>query len=136
MKNYFFLFLIALFFTTTVRAQDSVKRERVVQDVKATEVVASRGSSPDLTELPAQDSAVDDTDCSCGCYVTFDNYTGYWINIYVDSVFKGIIDPYGVGELWVIPSVRKYYAETTGHTYYWTAELGCNSADQYIKFRE
>jgi len=136
MKNYFFPFLIAMFLSAGAIAQSGVKVEHVVQDVQATKVVASRGGAPGLTAVPVSDSAIAYAECSCGCNVTFDNYTGYWINVYVDSLFKGIIEPYGSGELWILPESATWYAETAGSTYYWLGNLGCANGDQYIKLWE
>lgn len=135
MKNYLFLSFLLFFTSLHLSAQSTGKREHVVQDVKATKVAGARGAVTGLGTVPATDSAAAYAECDCGCDVVFDNYTGYWINIYVDSVFKGTLEPYAQGTLWVNPGSKSWYAETTGGTYYWKGNQNCADA-WWIKFWE
>lgn len=95
------LVLITFFFSLgAVYAQGEVKKEHVVKDVVATKIAGERGNDKIKSDIPVTDVAAPTNDGCGGCYdctLVFDNYTGYWVNVYVNGVFKGVIEPWGTG---------------------------------------
>lgn len=54
--------------------------------------------------------------------LVFDNWTGLYIEIYVNGKFRGMIDPYGEEVTWAIPGTNTVYAKATyrdGSYSYW-----------------
>jgi hypothetical protein len=44
------------------------------------------------------------------CYITFDNWTSYYIDCYVDGYYEGYVAPYGKGNVTVSGGNTKVYA--------------------------
>lgn len=133
------LVLIAFCFSLgALYAQGDQKKEHVVKDVVATKIQGERGKDKIKSDVPTTDVAAPTNDGCGGCYdcmLVFDNYTGYWINVYVDGVFKGIIEPYGTGNVRVVADWTSWYCETAGSTLSWEDKGDC-SAEWWIKLRE
>jgi len=45
------------------------------------------------------------------CYITFDNWTNYYIDCYVNNVLQGYVAPWGKGSVTVSGGSTKVYAE-------------------------
>ena len=60
------------------------------------------------------------------CCLNFDNWTGYWCDIWVDGVYRGSIAPYGEDYVCVAGGWTSYYVSTSGRTYEWEWEDDAN----------
>ncbi len=135
-KNLFILLVAILSFGFT-QAQTTTKREHVVKDVKAQAVGAQRGASKIVNDVPTTDIALPPSESCGGCYskATFDNYTGYWIKVYVDGDFKGSVEPWGTGSCDILSSWQSWYCETSGGTLSWEGKSDGGS-DLWVNLRE
>ena len=78
-----------------------IKYERPTTDVETPEPAKSRGSL---------------------CCVNFDNYTGYYVDIWVDGVYQGRVSPWKEGTVCVSAGYTTWYAESAGGTYKWNSD--------------
>jgi hypothetical protein len=81
-----------LFSVSTVFAQ-----ETKVVNVKAVKVEKSRGENPNIKQArPTSDIAAPKPDKSRGeiCTIGFENFTGYYIDVYVDGIYRGTMAPW------------------------------------------
>ena len=107
-----------LTFSTTSFAQ-----KKVTVKVKSNAVEANRGSNPSIkSEAPTTDKAESKSRGTCRIYFT--NYTGYYINIYVDGYYKGQISPWGNGTVYVGDGYTTIYGISAGRTMEWPSTAG------------
>ena len=135
MKKYLLMICLTVMSVSYVSAQ--VKKRLIVQDPKQTKVDAKARGAAIKVDKPTTDVAAPapaqrgSTDF---CTITFDNYTGYWINVYVDGNYKGDVAPYGVGDVTVYGGYTTYYCVTAGGTYSWSDNGDC-SGDYHINLK-
>lgn len=126
--------LLAVLFTTALSSQAQTKKT-ITKDVVAKVVEASRGANPNIkTEAPTTDNPVEKSRGSV-CTLTFDNYTGYVIKVYVDGNYKGTVSEYGKGTVTVGAGYTTMYCITAGGTREWS-DYGDCSASYVYKLKE
>lgn len=106
---------ILLVFSSTGFSQKKMEKK-----IYAKTVDASRGNNPTIkSEAPVTD--VEEPESRGGsCKVNFSNYTGYYINIYVDGYYRGQLSPRGGGTVMVNAGYTSIYCITAGKTQEWT----------------
>ena len=65
------------------------------------------------------------------CYLTLDNYTGYYVDVWVESQYQGRLSPYATSvrfDIWTPGNWTKWEAWTAGKTYYWSNSSYCNDS--------
>lgn len=62
------------------------------------------------------------------CCLGFDNYTGYYLDVWVDDIYRGRVAPYNYDELCVTGGFTTWYVETAGGTYYWNGSGDCQDS--------
>ena len=60
------------------------------------------------------------------CEIIFDNYTGYFIEVYIDGIYRGTVGEWGTLYVTVKGGYTKVYAITTGGTKEWKADGNCD----------
>jgi hypothetical protein len=111
-----------LAFSTTSNAQKSIKR-----DVKASVVESNRGSNPNIkSQAPTSDTEEAKSRGTCSIY--FSNYTGYYINIYVDGYYRGQLAPWGGGTVNVGDGYTSIYCLSAGGTREWSDAGNCSGS--------
>ncbi len=115
----------AFFFVNQLNAQT------VISGIK---VVKSRGVSEYV--VPAGDVAVEKPILSRGgCVVDLDNWTGYYVDIWVDKVYKGRLNPWESSQMILAEGYAEVYCRTMGETYQWQSAGECNEKFQ-LKLEE
>ncbi len=95
-------------------------------------VAASRGANPNIKgDIPKTD-APKSKSRSAACSITLDNYTGYYIKVYVDGYYKGTLDAYGKGTVVVSDGYKTVYCVTVGGTKEWSAAGNCTNSSNYF----
>lgn len=120
-KTIYFAFVLA-FFMLLLTAADSMAQERTV----VTPIKDSRGAT---LELPDDSKPVPKPDLSSArgsCCLDFDNWTGYYIDVWVDDTYKGRVSPWDDGDVCVGDGWTTWVAKTTGGTYTWSNSGQCN----------
>ncbi len=113
-------------FSTTSHAQ-----KKVTRDVKAAVVEGTRSSNPNIkSQAPTTDEAQPKSRGTCSIY--FSNYTGYYINIYVDGYYRGQLSPWGGGTVSVSDGYTTIYCLSAGGTREWSDAGTCSG---YYTFR-
>jgi hypothetical protein len=107
-----------LAFSTTASAQ-----KKITVKVESQKVDATRGSNPNIkSEAPTTDAP--ESKSRGTCMIDFTNYTGYYINVYVDGYYKGQLSPYGKGTVYVGDGYTTIYGLSAGGTVEWPTKGG------------
>lgn len=107
-----------LAFSTTASAQ-----KKVTVKVTQQKVDASRGANSNVkSDAPTTDAP--ESKSRGTCMIDFTNYTGYYINIYVDGYYKGQLSPYGKGTVYVGDGYTTIYGLSAGGTIEWPTKGG------------
>jgi len=61
------------------------------------------------------------------CCLNFDNYTGLWLEVWVDGTYRGTVAPYDEGDVCVYGGWTSYYVRSSGGSYEWEDSGDCNS---------
>jgi hypothetical protein len=89
------------------------------------------GSGADLS-VPSGDEVREKKSKSRGyCYLYMDNYTGYYIDIWVEGQYQGRLSPYATSvrfDVWTPGNYTRWYARTAGGTYSWSNDSYCNDS--------
>lgn len=118
-----------LAFSTSSYAQ---KPKAISKTVKSATVSASRGANPNIkSEAPSSDAPVAQSRSANLCSIYFTNYTGYYINIYVDGYYKGQLSPWGGGTVVVGDGYTTIYCITAGKTLEWRDSGNCLGSYTY-----
>ncbi|HNQ69569.1 MAG TPA: hypothetical protein PKN32_14410 [Bacteroidales bacterium] len=95
----------------------------------ATKVVKSRGVSEYV--IPEGDTFLEKPILSRGgCTVKFDNWTGFYVDLWVDKVYKGRLNPWEDSQLILPQGYTEVYCRTMGETYQWQSVGECN--EQFV----
>lgn len=115
------LTLVLVTMSSTLQAQSKA------QDVFGQKVEATRGAKKH--ERPDDKVPMAKPDKSRGeaCCLNFDNYTGYYLDVWVDDIYRGRVSPYEEDDLCVTGGFTTWYAETAGGSYYWEGKGDCQS---------
>lgn len=101
--------------------------------VVGTKMDPARGSKCEKCVLPTTDTPAPKPDNTRGlCCLDFDNWTGYYLDVWVDNVYRGRVEPWDRDGLCVASGWTTWYVQTAGKTYYWEGEGTCNG-DYVIK---
>ena len=79
----------------------------------------------DKNPLPASQKKGNKKATGKECEIIFDNYTGYYIEVYIDGIYKGTVGEWGTLYVTARGGYTKIYALTTGGTKEWKAEGNC-----------
>jgi hypothetical protein len=88
-------------------------------------LIKTRGASEYV--LPAEDVEMLKPVLSRGgCMVKIDNWTGYYIDLWVDKIYKGRLNPWASNQMILDGDWTEVYARTMGEAYQWSSEGECN----------
>jgi hypothetical protein len=129
MKKYLFMGFLFLFtfglFQTPIMAQEHKKAKKIVK------VEGKKGKMANTIKIekPVADVKVKKTKTYCSVF--FNNYSGLFVNIYMDGIFWGTVSPFG--GLTVEPGhgYSTIYAESTGGLWSWSASGECSSPYEF-----
>lgn len=121
-KITFLVAIIAMFFASEVFGQEVLT---------ATKVTKSRGAAdeyvvPSGDEFPMEKPALS----RGGCVVKLDNWTGYYVDIWVDKAYKGRLNPWENSQLILQQGFTEVYCRTMGESYQWKSAGECN--EQFV----
>jgi hypothetical protein len=127
--------LMIVFAFATINSASAQEVKNLFKD----KVKVARGTNPDLKdkaacEMPDVEKPNPTQTRGSWCTIQFDNWTGYYINIWVDGYYQGQLAPWSEGYVDVIAGWTKVYCETSGGTYYWSSEGSC-SGTHYFKLQ-
>ncbi len=115
------MMMVAFFFASQVSAQEVLT---------ATKVVKSRGAQSEYV-VPEGDFAIERPVLSRGgCVVKLDNWTGYYVDIWVDKAYKGRLNPWENSQLILPEGFNEVYCRTMGESYQWQSGGECN--EQFV----
>ena len=131
MKKYnIFTFLLTVLLTLSLtnfsNAQD---RDKTIKEIKSKDVVKTRNYNPHIQSMvPKTDNNPQPAPIKKGgkkeegisdVEIIIDNFTGYYIDVYIDGTYKGTIGEWGTLNLSVKKPYKKLYCVTSGGTKDW-----------------
>ena len=127
----FFFSMVLVCSTTSVSAQAKAKKTVVI---KSKAVEANRGTNPNIkSDVPTKDKQEAKNRAAAACSIYFDNFTGYYVKVYVDGDYKGTVGPYDSGTVTVGDGYTTIYCITSGGTKEWSATGNCT--DSFYRFK-
>lgn len=103
----------------------SQTKKTINKTVKSKPYEATRGQDPKIkSNAPTEDQKQAKSRGAYTCTIYFDNYTGYYINVYVDGDYMGTTAPYGSLTVYAT-NYTTIYCVTTGGTRYWEDSGDC-----------
>ena len=129
------LFIAILLFGISFNSFAQKKATKVVA-VVSKKVEKSRGTNPNIKKdfnCNAPDVAVAKPAKSRGdyCGINIDNWTGYYVKVYVDGDFYGWVSPWEEGKVTVYAGYTSVYCITAGGSLEWKASGNCESDYEY-----
>lgn len=125
MKKFVMMSLAVIGFTmmfhTKAAAQAPQKKKVVLEAQQVTE----------KKDLPGPDGTPRQKKTRGYCYVYFDNFTGNYVDIWVEGIYQGRLSPYATSvriDVWVPGNWTKWYAQTTDGALYWSNSSYCNDS--------
>jgi hypothetical protein len=124
MKKVVFLLVAVIafsFVTNTAKAQGGQRKKVPVYAQPVTE----------QKDLPGPDASPRAKKTRGYCYAYFDNFTGQYVDIWVEGIYQGRLSPYATSvriDVWVPGNWTKWYAETTDKSLYWSNSSYCNDS--------
>lgn len=110
------IFVLFIFIFNSLNAQTVLTAKKVTQ---------SRGVSEYV--IPTTDVFVEKPALSRGgCLVKLDNWTGFYVDVWIDKVYKGRLNPWETSSIVLPKSFEEVYCRTIGDTYHWFSEGECN----------
>ncbi len=82
-------------------------------------------------DLPGPEAGPREKKTRVYCYAYFDNFTGHYVDIWVEGIYQGRLSPYATSvriDVWVPGNWTKWYAETTDKSLYWSNSSYCNDS--------
>ncbi|MBA2249497.1 MAG: hypothetical protein H0W12_04835 [Chitinophagaceae bacterium] len=95
-------------------------------------VFGKQGGGNSNASLPSEDKPREKKSKKRGtCYLYLDNYTGYYVDVWVEDQYQGRLSPYATSvrfDVWTPGNWTKWYAKSAGGTYYWENDSYCNDS--------
>jgi hypothetical protein len=92
-------------------------------------VYGKQGTGGKELSTPSGDEARPKAKKRGTCFLYLDNYTGYYVDVWVEDQYQGRLSPYATSvrfDVWTPGNYTHWYAKTAGGTYYWTNDSYCN----------
>ena len=131
------LILLAMLTFGMINSTNAQTKEKQVVELKSTNVKKSRGGNPniknDVSFCEIKDVPVPKPSKSRGdtCYINVDNWTGYYVKVYVDGDYFGMVSPWGEGDVEVYSGYTTVYCITAGESFDWYATGSCDGYFSY-----
>ena len=135
MKKIYFLSL-AIILVLSSATSSFAQKNTVVKTPQLNKVEKSRGdANPNITTPRPTTDVKDmnppanrggDASRSAYCDIKFENWTGYYIDIYVDGTYEGTVSPWQDFYAYEYSGYKSIYCETIGGSYYWSDYGNCD----------
>lgn len=129
------LLSITLFLGVTMLSNIYAQEKKSV-DITAQKVEKSRGENPNIEfSVPNTDDNPEpqpEKERGAYCGIDFENWTGYYVEVYVNSIYRGTLAPWSKSSLTVYAGYTTIYCITTGGTYEWANTGSC---DYYFTYK-
>jgi hypothetical protein len=119
--------IIIISFGFLLLSLNSSAQKKVNKKVFAQKIETSRGQNPNVKSDPPETDEPELASRGSSCTIRFANYTGYYVNIYVDGYYRGQVAPWGGGTVVVGSGYTSIYCITAGKTLEWKDAGDCKS---------
>lgn len=87
-----------------------------------------------LTPAPQKDEMMSEPVSGRGalCCMTFENKTGYFIDIWFDDVYQGRVSPWQAGASFCLGTYKTFTAQTVGKTQEWNGDFECGAEGLFV----
>jgi len=129
MKKYLLTAFICLFTVglsnTQVLAQEHQHGKKIVK------VAGKKGKMGDKIKADKPMSDTKMTKTKTHCSVFFNNFSGLFVNVYMDGIFWGTLSPYGAMTVAPGHGYSTIYCESTGGLWNWSASGECSQPYEF-----
>ena len=125
MKKLLLLFIAVMGLTLAFQTQSFAQAKKKVV------VYGKSGSGDKDVTVPSEDQVRPKSKKRGYCYLYLDNYTGYYVDVWVEGQYQGRLSPYATSvrfDVWTPGNWTHWYAKTAGGTYYWENSSYCNDS--------
>lgn len=128
MTHKIIIFAIAAIFSISATQMQAQDKDKTVKEIKSKEVIKTRNINPHIENtVPLSDENTKPAPMKKGgeasqvaeYEVIVDNFTGYFIEVYIDGTYKGTISDWGTITITMDKAYEKLYCITTGGTKDW-----------------
>lgn len=128
--NISIVMLFILFFAGNTLFTSTFAQDKKPVDLNSTTVEKSRGENPNIKSgVPTNDDnpmAEPEKERGSLCMIDFNNYTGYYVEIYVNGYYMGTVAPWGYFPVDAYAGYTSIYCITSGGTYEWSSSGNCD----------
>ena len=117
MKTAFSRFIVVILYSILAT---SILTAQEVQDRKKIELFAQPVTEKKDLQGPSYRTRENNT--RGYCYAYFDNFTGHFVDLWIEGIYQGRIAPYATSvriDIWVPGNWAKWYMETTDKKQCW-----------------
>ena len=94
-------------------------------------VYGKKGAGKENLTIPNEDKPREKKKKRGDCYLYLDNFTGYYVDVWVEDQYQGRLSPYATSvrfDVWTPGNWTHWYAKSAGGTYYWSNDSYCNDS--------
>jgi len=126
------ILIIAVIATAFIHGSTfSQTKKTINKTVTSKAYQAARGQDPNIkSEAPTEDKKLEKSRGAYTCTIYFDNYSGLYVNVYVDGDFMGTVSPYGSLTVYAT-NYTTIYCVSAGGTRYWSDSGDCQGYYHY-----
>ena len=109
----------------------SNQTEAQAKGKKKVMVYGKQGGGKENLTVPSEDKQRTKSKKRGYCYLYLDNFTGYYVDVWVEDQYQGRLSPYATSvrfDVWTPGNWTHWYAKSAGGTYYWTNDCYCNDS--------
>ena len=114
---------LSIGFSNQSNAQTKMKKKVMVY--------GKQGAGKENLTVPSEDKPRAKSKKRGYCYLYLDNFTGYYVDVWVEDQYQGRLSPYATSvrfDVWTPGNWTHWYAKTAGGTFYWTNDSYCNDS--------
>ena len=122
---------LLLFFIVVLGLSLVFQSQSFAQTKKKIAVYGKSGSGDKNMSAPSEDQVRPKSKKRGTCYLYLDNYTGYYVDVWVEDQYQGRLSPYATSvkfDVWTPGDWTKWYAKSAGGSYYWENSSYCNDS--------
>ncbi len=124
------LFMVIAVMGLTLAFQNQGYAQKTMAKKKVMVYGKSGGGDMDMT-TPSEDKVRPKSKKRGYCYLYLDNFTGYYVDVWVENQYQGRLSPYATSvrfDVWTPGNWTKWYAKSAGGSYYWSNDSYCNDS--------
>lgn len=121
--------MIVLMSLATAFQNKCYAQKKDIKKISRVMVYGRSGSGDTELIIPTEDKSRTKVKQRGRCYLYLDNYTNYFVDIWVEKEYQGRLSPNTVAirfDVWTSGNWTHWFARSLAKTYYWQNDSNCN----------